>query len=81
MENKVYCFDLGMSSEEVLELANGFSIHTNDMEVYKKNGSVYAEFFAGSEKEIDEKIEEVCGLIAHSYPKLALQGAAFEVQL
>ena len=75
---KSYCYNLGLSTEEIQKIRVGFYVQFEDVEVYEKNGSVYAAFLASSEKEIDRMIEEACDIILFYYPKLSLEGTAFE---
>lgn len=78
MFTKSYCYNLGISSDEVQQIWNDFYAHSENVAVYKANGSIYAEFSAGSEIEVNRCIEEACSIINFYYPKLSLAGASFE---
>lgn len=73
----VYCFNLGIADEEVVQIRNGFYAHSEDVVVFKEHNAIYAKFYADSENEIDRNIEEACMLILHQYPRLSLAGGAF----
>ena len=75
--NGVYCFNLGIADEEVVQIRNGFYAHSEDVVVFKEHNAIYAKFYADSENEIDRNIEEACMLILHQYPRLSLAGGAF----
>ena len=75
---KYYCFNLGMSPEAIQRIHVGFYAHDEDIEVFEKNGSIYATFYARSENEIDRMIEGACYILLHYYPHLDISGGAFE---
>lgn len=73
-----YRFNLGMLPEEVNKISDHFYYDSDTISVYKENGSVYAEFYAATEKEIDRNIEEACYIILDCYPHLDVSGGSFE---
>ena len=75
---KYYCFNLGMSPEAIQRIRVGFYAHSGDIEVFEKNGSIYATFYACSENEIDRRIEDACYILLFYYPKLNINGASYE---
>lgn len=78
MSTKFYRYNLGLSSTSVQQIKNDFYAHSENVDVYKTKDSICGEFYAGSEKEIDNCIEEACAIIRYYYPKLSVDGTAFE---
>ena len=73
-----YRFNLVLAPEEVVQISDTFYVENEEVTVYKKNGSVYAEFSADFEKNIDRNIDNACQMILHHYPHLNLTGVSFE---